>query len=770
MNRLLASNVLLALVLAAPLARAQSVSFRHAPGSPAAVGSDPSSTAVGDFNGDGHADVAVANSRDNSVSVLIGDGSGRLRPGPGSPVVVNRNPFPTPCLLTKCGSIPLALAIADFNGDDRPDLSVTNIPINDFCSIGSVFGALCSSVAVLLGNGDGSFQPSNQFDPGGQLPTSLATGDFNADGRVDVAVTSFNSSTLSILLGDGSGKAFRQAPSSPVPVGRRPAWVSTADLNGDAFADLAVANADDGLVRILLGNGDGRFTAAPQTPLPLGTRPIAIAAGDFNGDGKTDLAVADFADSVVRMLAGHADGTFAPPARFGVGAQPTSVAIADYNRDGRLDVVVANRLSHSISILQGNGTGAFVLDRNQAVGMDPQSAATGDLNGDGATDLVVANASDNRIAVLLNATDVVPPATLATVSPAANAHGWHKTAVTVSLSATDDPGGSGVKEIRYRAGSGPEVVVAGAGATFGLTAQGMSQVGYFAVDHAGNVEPSHTLTARIDSTAPTISSSATPPANAASWHNSNVTVSFDCADVLSGVAACPASVTVSTEGASQTVTGATADLAGNEATTSRTVSLDKTPPSLTMPALAASYLLNSVVTLAYAAHDPLSGVKQVSATLNGVPAASGETPLTRVGTNTFTLTATDAAGNVATQTSTFQVRYAFDGFLPPIPNDGTGVFKLGSTIPVKFRLTDRNGVRVPGVIARLTVQLLSNGNPVGTPIDATAPGGADSGNVFRDDGSQYIYNLATRSLSVGTWRLQASLDDGSVHTVVIGLR
>jgi hypothetical protein len=770
MNRLLVSKVALALVLAAPPARAQSISFRHAPGSPAAVGSDPSSAAVGDFNGDGHADVAVANSRDNSVSVLIGDGSGRLRPGPGSPVVVNRNPFPTPCLLTKCGSIPLALAIADFNGDDRPDLSVTNIPINDFCSIGSVFGALCSSVAVLLGNGDGSFQPSNQFDPGGQLPTSLATGDFNADGRLDVAVTNLNSATLSVLLGDGSGKAFRQAPSSPAPVGRRPAWVSSGDLNGDAFTDLAVANADDGLVRILLGNGDGRFAAAPQSPLPLGTRPIAIAAADLDADGKADLAVADFADSVVRVLRGHADGTFGPPARFGVGAQPTSLAIADYNRDGRLDLVVANRLGNSISILQGNGAGAFVPDRNQAVGTDPQSAAAGDLNGDGATDLVVANASDNGIAVLLNTTDVVPPATLATVSPAANANGWHKAAVAVSLSATDNPGGAGVREVRYRVGNSPEVVVAGAAASVGLTTQGVFPIGYRAVDHAGNVEPAHDLAARVDWTAPTISASATPPANAASWNNSNVTVTFECADALSGIAECPASVMVSAEGANQTATGTAADLAGNAATTSRTVSLDKTPPSLTMPALAASYVLNSVVTLAYAAYDPLSGVKQVSATLNGAPAVPGETPLTRVGTNTFTLTATDIAGNVVTESATFQVLYDFDGFLPPIPNDGTGVFKLGSTVPVKFRLTDRNGVRVPGVVAHLTIQLLSNGNPIGTPIDATAPGGADSGNVFRDDGSQYIYNLATRPLSVGTWRLQASLDDGSTHTVVIGLR
>src|SRR2546426_11798275 len=134
------------------------------------------------------------------------------------------------------------------------------------------------------------------------------------------------------------------------------------------------------------------------------------------------------------------------------------------------------------------------------------------------------------------------------------------------------------------------------------------------------------------------------------------------------------------------------------------------------------------------------------------------------------LTATDVAGNTATQTATFSVLYNFTGFLPPIPNDGSGVFKLGSNVPVKFPLTDVKGVLVSTAIAHLTLQMFSAGAPVGAPIDATPPGSADVGDLFRFDGSQYIYDLSTKPLSTGTWQVQVHLDDGTVHTVLIGLK
>jgi hypothetical protein len=757
--------------LVSPVARAQTISFRLAPGSPAPAGASPASVAVGDFNDDGKPDYAIANAGDNTVSVLLGNGDGTFTPAPHSPFKVNRNPFPTPCVFTKCGSVPLAVAVADFNRDGRQDLAVTNIPINDLCSVASIFGGMCSSVAVLLGNGDGSFQDSNQFDPGGQLSISLAIGDFNGDGKPDLATANVNSSTISILLGDGTGRNFTQASRSPLRMGRRPAYVATGFFNGDTIQDLAVANADDATLAVLLGNGNGTFTAAPGSPIAVGTRPLSIAVADFDRDGQFDMAVADFSDSAVSVLLGNGDGTFRSHGFTRVGAQPSAVAVADFNSDGKPDLVVANRLSSSASLLKGNGDGSFVLTRNLPVGADPQSITTADFNGDGEPDLLAASAATNTASIFLNSTDVIPPTTVAMTSPAPNSSGWNKSSVVVSLSAADNPGGSGVKEIRYAIGNDAEVVRPGTAALINLTSESVFIISYYAVDEAGNAETARSLRVQIDPTSPTITASQTPAANGAGWSNRNVMVSFSCADDFSGVATCTAPITLGTEGVGQTVSGTATDLAGNQATTTRTVSLDKTPPSLTMPTLAASYALNAAVTLSFAASDSMSGLSSVTATLNGVPVSSGTTlSLGHPGTNTFTLAATDVAGNTAAQTATFTVLYNFSGFLPPISNDGGTVFKLGSTVPVKFRLTGGSGASVSTAVAHLALQLTSNGVPSGTPIDATASGGADAGNLFRYDGTQYIFNLSTTALTVGTWQLQAILDDGTTHTVLIGAK
>ena len=100
----------------------------------------------------------------------------------------------------------------------------------------------------------------------------------------------------------------------------------------------------------------------------------------------------------------------------------------------------------------------------------------------------------------------------------------------------------------------------------------------------------------------------------------------------------------------------------------------------------------------------------------------------------------------------------------------TNVFKLGSVVPVKFRLTDARGLSIATAVARLALQMYAGGQPVGTPVDATPPGNADAGDRFRYDGDQYVYNLSTKGLAVGTWQLQVRLDDGTVHSVAIGLK
>jgi len=737
-------------------AQAQKVSFTSAPNSPIPTGSRPVAVVTGDFNRDRHLDIAIANGADNSVTVLLGNGDGTFTASPNSP-------------FSSGGNFTPAIAVGDFNGDGIPDLVVTDIPGGLTGLINGITGSVGGNVSVFLGDGTGSFGGHKDTGTGGNLPAGVAVGDFNKDGNLDVAVTNFNDGTVSILLGKGDG-TFNAAKNLPLQVGTHPTSVAVGDFNQDGNLDVAVANTDDGTVAILLGNGDGTFQAASY--LNVGIRPIAIAVNDVNGDGKPDLAVADYTSSLVFVLLGNGDGTFGAPASFGAGAEPTGIVVADFNGDGKLDLAVVNHLSNSVTILTGDGTGMFKASGGTIAGIGAQSLSFGDFNGDGEIDLAVVNLSSNSVSVLLNNSDTTPPVTTAVATSGPNSNGWNNTSVTVALSSTDNEvNGTGVKEIHYTIGNNAEVVVPSSSATISLTAEGIYSISYHAIDNAGNMETAHNLTVQIDLTPPTISSSQAPPANGAGWNNSNVTVSFTCNDALSGVASCTAPITVSTEGAGQAVTGTAADNAGNTSTTSRTINLDKTLPVLTMPTLASSYLLNSTLTFNFAATDALSGVASMQATFNGTPITSGTTvTLTHLATNTFTLTATDVAGNTATQTATFAVIYNFIGFLPPIVNDGSGLYKLGRTIPVKFQLADAKGTAVTTAVASLTLQMISGNTLDGTPIDATAPGNADVGDLFRFDGSQYIYNLSTMPLSTGTWQLQARLDDGTVHTVVLGMK
>src|SRR5205823_14939347 len=173
----------------------------------------------------------------------------------------------------------------------------------------------------------------------------------------------------------------------------------------------------------------------------------------------------------------------------------------------------------------------------------------------------------------------------------------------------------------------------------------------------------------------------------------------------------------------------------------------------------ASYIYNASLTLTFSAQDVLSGLAWQQARFNGNPVTSGTSfTLNHPGTNTFTLSAADVAGNTVSQTATFSVLYRFGGSLPPVPNDGSGLFKLGSTVPVKFQLTNANGAAVSTAVANLTLQMVSGGAPIGTALDTTPPGSADVGNQFRWDDTQDIFNLSTKPSSTGAWELQIHLD------------
>ena len=334
------------------------------------VGTGPAAIVAGDFTGDGRTDLAIANYSSNDVSVLLGNGDGTFQNQVRNPV----------------GTGPTAIVAGDFNGDGRTDLAVANQDSND--------------VSVLLGNGDGTFQNAVQY-AAGTGAFALVAGDFNGDGRTDLAIANYASNDVSVLLGKGDGTFQNQVRYA---AGNTPNALVAGDFNGDGRTDLAVANGGSNDVSVLLGNGDGTFQN--QVRYAAGAYPISIVAGDFNGDGRTDLAVANqgSGNSDVSVLLGNGDGTFQNQVRYAAGAYPISIVAGDFNGDGRTDLAVANQGSGNsdVSVLLGNGDGTFQNQVRYAAGALPISVVAGDFNGDGRTDLAVANYKSNDVSVLLS--------------------------------------------------------------------------------------------------------------------------------------------------------------------------------------------------------------------------------------------------------------------------------------------------------------------------------------------------------------------------------
>jgi hypothetical protein len=194
-----------------------------------------------------------------------------------------------------------------------------------------------------------------------------------------------------------SGLSF--SPPVGYAVGIVPDSVAVGDFNGDGKLDLAVANEFSNNVSVLLGNGDGTFQYAPN--FAVGTGPVSLAMGDFNGDGKPDLAVVNQNGYSVSIFLGNGDGTFQTTRNYAVGTNPDSVVVGDFNGDGKLDLAVANSGSNTVSVLLGNGDGSFQTAQNYAVATNPDSVAVGDFNGDGKLDLAVANGVSNNVSLLL---------------------------------------------------------------------------------------------------------------------------------------------------------------------------------------------------------------------------------------------------------------------------------------------------------------------------------------------------------------------------------
>ena len=367
------------------------------------------SVAIADVNGDGKPDLVVASSCENNaceggngqVAVLLGNGDGT---------------FQAAMIFDSGGYYADSIAVADVNGDGKPDLIVAN----ECVSYSGCEQGLGGVVGVLLGNGDGTFQPAAAYGSGGYNAYSVVVGDVNGDGKADLVVAnncadafcdSSPGGSVGILLGNGDG-TFQTAVNYSSG-GNDATSVALSDVNGDGSLDIVVTNSGSSSLGVLLGNGDGSFKTA-ITYASGGPGSDSVAVVDLNGDHRPDLIVGTTCvgsgtctNGAVGVLMGNGDGTFQTAVTYPSGGQTVNaIAVADVNGDGKPDLVVANCAGinmcgsgdGAVQVLPGNGDGTFQIGSiYDTGGSDATSVAVADLNGDDKPDLAVTNLVCNGI-------------------------------------------------------------------------------------------------------------------------------------------------------------------------------------------------------------------------------------------------------------------------------------------------------------------------------------------------------------------------------------
>jgi len=334
-------------------------------------------------------DLIVSNFTDNTVSVLLGAGDGTF----GA-----QTTFPT-------GVGPVWIATGSF----RTNLNNQNIDL-------AVANQTTNTISILLGNGDGTFQPKADIAAGGAPVSVLAQNfhDLNGLGILDLAVANHNDNTIFIYQGNGDG-TFKQPSVIQLPSGYNPAALAPGDFNGDGHLDLVVADEGNASVSVFLGNGDGTFQ--PRADYAAGNSPVWVSTNDFNGDTVLDLAVANKQDNTVSILFGNSNtvaagatgtGTFGTQTIYPAGTSPTSIAVADYNIDGLPDLAVTDLGDNAISLLLNLGGGTFGPNFELPVGTSPVAIVTADFNGDGRPDVAVANNGSANVSVILNSANFSP--------------------------------------------------------------------------------------------------------------------------------------------------------------------------------------------------------------------------------------------------------------------------------------------------------------------------------------------------------------------------
>ena len=320
------------------------------------AGAAPYAVAIGDLNGDGRLDIATA-SQSGIVSVLLGDGSGGF--GTHTDYFIRADHGST-------GGD--GIVIGDFNSDGNPDLAVANAIAN------------FTNVSILMGIGSGTFGASTDYPVG--RSTGVAEGDFNGDGKLDLVASEYTANAVAVMLNNGDGTF---AAKVNYPTGATTISVATGDFNGDGKLDLVTANSAANTVSVLLGNGDGTFQT--KVDYAAGTNPQSVTVADFDGDGKLDLAVANnngtsgSASQTISLLLGNGDGTFQAKADIPTGTTGQTsglnagLAAGDFNHDGKTDLAFVYQGSNNLEVLLNSSTTNLSATAHTTISVTPVNDA-----------------------------------------------------------------------------------------------------------------------------------------------------------------------------------------------------------------------------------------------------------------------------------------------------------------------------------------------------------------------------------------------------------
>ncbi|MGD0037788.1 MAG: FG-GAP-like repeat-containing protein, partial [Bacteroidota bacterium] len=367
------------------------------------TGTVPYSVAIGDVDGDGKPDIITANYGNSTISVFR------------NTCTIANVSFAAKLDFTT-GTNPYSVAIGDVDGDGKPDLVVANFN----SSTVSVFRNTSTIGSV-------SFAAKVDF-PTGPGAYSVAIGDVDGDGKPDLIVANYSSSTVSIFRNTSTIGSVSFAAKVDFPTMLYPYNVAIGDVDGDGKPDLVVANSGSSTVSVLRNTGTiGSVSFADRMDFTTGSTPYSVAIGDVDGDGRPDLTVANYYSNTVSILRNTStigSVSFATKVDFTTGTNPQSIAIGDVDGDGKPDLAVANALSNTVSVLRNTstiGSVSFAAKVDFTTGSSACSVAIGDVDGDGKPDLVVANYSSNTVSVFRNTINSgnTPPATPQNLTAAA---------------------------------------------------------------------------------------------------------------------------------------------------------------------------------------------------------------------------------------------------------------------------------------------------------------------------------------------------------------